>query len=377
MRALLQTRATVWVRWSLVSAYAALVLLCWHDPDAPRIVWTVLMPIVPIAVVVLGFHTWRRICPLAAIARVGARVGGRRRRAPVWVDRWALLIAFVILTAALVARHLVLNGDNAWLGWGLVAAAIAAVVVNALASGKAWCNLVCPVGVVERIYTDGAPPRTGDRCRPCSGCKSRCPDIDQSAAYRRELHGVALRIVGFALPGLVLGFYAYYAVRCGEWAAFFDGRWTHAPVDRELLLGEGVFGLPSIPAVVACPLTLVLSAAISFFAFALVERFLLVRTADATRLRHRMLTIASFVAFNLFYVFAGQPTLLDYPILDRIVAFVVPVVSTLALARRWHAIPVRRLPVIARHESNAHVEHPLPDDAHRERSRPRRGADPL
>ena len=352
MRALLQTRATAWVRWSLVSAYGAVVLLCWHDPDAPRIVWTMLMPIVPIAVVVLGFHPWRRICPLAAIASVGARLGSRRRRTPMWVDRYALVVAFVVLGMALVARHLVVNGDGGWLAGGLVAAAIAAVVVNALASGKAWCNLVCPVGVVERIYTDGAPARAGDRCRPCSGCKSRCPDIDQGAAYRRDLHGGALRIVGFALPGLVFGFYAYYAVRCGEWAAFFDGRWTHAAFDRELVLGEGVFGMPSVPAIAACPLTLALSAAVSFVAFALVERLLLTRTSDPTRVRHRLLTIASFVAFNLFYVFAGQPTLLEYPVLDRFVAFAVPVVSTLALARRWHAIPVR-LPVVARHESNA------------------------
>ncbi len=351
MRVLLRPRATAVARWSLVSTYGVAVVLCWRDPDAPRLLWTVAMPIVPFAVVVLGFHRWRRICPLAAIARLGAHLGGRRRRLPAWLDRWALLVAFVLLTVALVARHLAFNGDARWLGWGLVAAAIAAVVVNAIGSGKAWCNLVCPVGVVERIYTDGSPraDESDSRCSPCVGCKSRCADIDRAAAYRSELRGPALRIVGFALPGLVLGFYGYYAVRFGEWAAFFDGRWTHAPFDRELVLGPGVHGIASVPAVIACPLVLALSASASFVLFAGIERLLLHRTQDAILLRHRLLTIASFLAFNLFYVFAGQPTLLEFPIVDRIVAFAVPVVATLALARRWSTAPTRtarRLPVV-------------------------------
>jgi hypothetical protein len=353
MRTVLRRRATSVARWSLVSVYAAAVVLCWHDADAPRLVWTVAMPIVPIGVVVIGFHTWRRICPLAAIARLGPRLGSGPRRAPQWLDRWSLLVAFALLAAALVARHLVVNGDAWWLGCGLVAAPVAAVIVNAVVSGKAWCNLVCPVGVVERVYTDGDPRPEGttSRCSPCTGCKSRCPDIDQRAAYRSDLRRPALRIVTFALPGLVFGFYAYYALRFGEWNAFFDGRWTHSPFDRELLLGEGLHAVPGVPALAACPLVLIASAAASFAVFALLERLLSTRTLDAARLRHRLLTVASFCAFNLFYVFAGQPTLLEFPLVDRIVAFAVPVVATLALVRRWRAEPAgraagKRLPVV-------------------------------
>jgi hypothetical protein len=104
-----------------------------------------------------------------------------------------------------------------------------------------------------------------------------------------------------------------------------------------------------VPAIVACPLVLLASTVASFLFFAALERLLVHRSGDATRLRHRLLAVASFCAFNLFYVFAGQPTLLEYPIVDRIVAFVVPVVSTLALAQRWNVEPTRtarRLPVV-------------------------------
>lgn len=312
------------------------------------------MPIVPFLVVVLGFHTWRRLCPLAAVAAMGSRLSGRRRRRlPRWVDRWALLIAFGVLLTGLLLRHVAMNGDHTGLGCALALLALAAILCNALFSGKTWCNVFCPVGVVERIYTDAAPLRSApaSACERCTGCKAKCPDIDQTRAYWAELGYEARRIATYGLPGLVFAFYAYYGLRHGAWEAFFVGDWTLHEIDVALVLGSGFTFAPRVPAVVAAALTLIVGSAASLLVFLGIEHGLRERCVDLVLLRHRLLTIASFVAFNCFYLFAGQPTLRGFPLLDRVVAFVVPVVSTLVLARRWARPPrsasgLRSLPVL-------------------------------
>jgi membrane protein implicated in regulation of membrane protease activity len=67
-----------------------------------------------------------------------------------------------------------------------------------------------------------------------------------------------------------------------------------------------------------------------------------------------MLAVAAFVAFNLFYVFAGAPSLALVPGARRLVAFAVPIVATFVLVRRWSrhrttSEPTKRkLPVLTR-----------------------------
>ena len=65
------------VQVTFVIVYLALLVLgCVGAPWLPRAFWTVLMPIVPIGIVLGGFHAWRRLCPIASIAALGARLGG-------------------------------------------------------------------------------------------------------------------------------------------------------------------------------------------------------------------------------------------------------------------------------------------------------------
>jgi hypothetical protein len=340
-------------RAALGGGYLLAIVVCLDCEDAPRWLWTMAMPLVPFAVVVLGFHTWRRLCPLAAVAAVGSRLSRRRRRLPRWVDRWALLIAFVALLVGLLLRHVAINGDHAGLGCALALLALASILCNALFSGKTWCNVFCPVGIVERVYTDAAPLRSiaASGCERCTGCKAKCPDIDQNRAYSAELGYEARRISTYALPGLVLAFYAYYELRHGAWEAFFGGDWTLHELDVALVLGSGFVFAPRVPAVVAAALTLLAGSLASLLVFSAIEHGLRERCTDQELLRHRVLTIASFAAFNCFYLFAGQPTLRSFPVLDRVVAFVVPAVSTLLLARRWASQPrkpsgSRSLPVL-------------------------------
>jgi hypothetical protein len=104
---------------------------------------------------------------------------------------------------------------------------------------------------------------------------------------------------------------------------------------------------------VAAPFTLCASALISHALFAGLERVL--------RRRARSLSVsltfalASFVAFNVFYCFAGAPALRTVPGAARLVAFIVPVVATAVLVhrlRRSETAPARhrnvvRLPLAA------------------------------
>ncbi|MEZ4247788.1 MAG: hypothetical protein R3B99_06075 [Polyangiales bacterium] len=209
-------------------------------------------------------------------------------------------------------------------------------MTNAWGGGRSFCHHLCPVGVVERIYTDDAPraEQPASRCSRCTGCAPACADLDQSKAFARARDDEARRVVAYAFPGVVLAFYAYYALREGTWEAYFDGRWTEAPLAMGRVMGPGFHAAPEVPAVVAAAITLVSFAAISFGFFATLERLLAPRWSDLRVRRGRMLAFASFAAFNLFYLFAGAPTLRLVPGLARGVAFLVPVVATLVLAHR-------------------------------------------
>jgi hypothetical protein len=331
-------------RGVLVAGYVGLVGLGLASDVQPRVFWTVLLPLLPLGIVLMGFYTWRSICPLAFFGDVGRRLNrGAQRRVPPWLERWFFPATFAVLLASLVLRLVATNGDPRWLSGLLVVLALAALATNAVYTGKTWCNFVCPVGFVERVYTEPRSLRSGadSLCHPCTACKRHCPDIDQENAYWKDVAGGGRRLAIYAFPGLVLGFYTYYWLRHGDWEAYFDGRWTRHPVDAALVAGPGFFFAPRVPAVAAATLTLVAFSAASYGLFRLLERGVHGVAGSDERSRHIALALAAFAAFNLFYVFAGAPTLRRLPGGTRAVAFVAPVVGTLFLLKRWQRTPER------------------------------------
>jgi hypothetical protein len=331
-----------WQRWTrlvLVSGYLGLVVAGFLFDWQPRVFWTMLLPLLPLSIVLMGFPIWRRICPLAYFGEIGTWFNqGSQRRASAWLERWFFVVTFGFLLAMLVLRLVATNGDGRWLSGLLIVLAVAAALTNAVFTGKTWCNFICPVGLVERIYTEPGSLRrirTNSQCERCTACKKYCPDIDQENAYWQELTSAGRRLATFAFPGLVLAFYTYYWLRHGSWQAYFDGRWTRMPADMELVMGSGFFFLKGVPAVAAAALTLLTFSAVSFGVFRLCERMLGKFVADAERQRHLALALAAFTAFVAFYFFAGAPTLRRLPGGTPAVAFVTPVVATLVLAKRW------------------------------------------
>src|SRR5664279_94851 len=141
----------------LALGYLCIVAVCFLTPIGPRLFWTILLPLLPISIVIMGFYAWRRICPLAYWGAIGVRLkpkGSTVRRVPDWMERWFYLVAGGFLMIMLVVRLLVFNGDGAWLGFVLLIFGVLAAATNFTFSGKTWCNFICPVGLVERIYTE-------------------------------------------------------------------------------------------------------------------------------------------------------------------------------------------------------------------------------
>ncbi len=298
----------------------------------PRVFWTVLVAALPLVFVIGGFHLWRRICPLAAFSQLPLRFGrGGTKKIEGSLVANAMLLQLGLMAVAMAARLLGANGHAGVLGTLLVALPVIAIGVGTVFRGKTWCNYLCPVGLVETVYTEPSRliPGGNSQCSTCSACKPHCPDIDPEQSYWKGARARARRIAYFAWPGLVFAFYAYFALEGGSWDAYYSGRWAY---ESPGLMEAGFSFAPAVPRLLAAPLTLVLGGAASFGLFALGERL----AGDSERVRHRALALAGFVAFNAFYYFAGQPTLLQAPVwAQRSVGAAVLIASTLIFVRRW------------------------------------------
>lgn len=312
----------------LLLAFAATIPVILGIEHGRRLLWTCAIAALPAFWVAGGYHLWRRVCPLATTAQVGRLIGlGGERKAGDWLATNYMFVQLGLMVVALSLRLTVTNGSAVWLAGFLAVVVVAAVVTSFVYTGKTWCNYLCPVGMVEKIYTE--PSRLigemTSQCAPCTACKKHCPDIDLEQGYWKEMRESRRRIAYFAWPGIVLGFYVYYYLQAGTWDWYFGGQWTYDTAQPSRWLEPGLYFTDAIPVVVAAPLTLIAFGAASFALFRAGEALLLAawtrragepsREGDdvPTRVRHSALVLAGLVAFNIFYFFGGQPTLREAP----------------------------------------------------------------
>jgi Cyclic nucleotide-binding domain/4Fe-4S binding domain len=279
----------------------------------------------PLFIVLVGYHRWRRICPLAFFAQLPglARRPGTRK-ASAWLEKNYHAVALSFFVFSLWMRLIATNGDGNAIAVFFIAISLGALVVGAIYTGKTWCNHFCPVSFIEKIYTEpqGLRPTENSQCEKCSACKKFCPDINEENGYWKEILSRPKRAAYFAFPGLVFGFYFYYYLQAGNWDYYFGGSWTKQPglLTSAFFPGHdatsaGFFFLQTVPRAVAALLTLVVCGVLSFLIFSLLERpigsWLRRRDpeADAARVRHVVFSICAFTAFVTFYSFAGQPSL--------------------------------------------------------------------
>ncbi len=340
------------VKWvALVVFIAVPIFSLFAQAFAGRVVWTMVVAGLPLFIVLVGYHRWRRICPLAFFAQIPVRLRrpGTRKASP-WLEKNYNFVAFTIFFASLWLRLIATNGDGPMLSAFFVLLSLAALAFGALYTGKTWCNHICPVSFIEKIYTEphGLRETSNSQCTKCSACKKFCPDINEENSYWKEIQTAPKRFIYFAFPGLVFGFYFYYYLQSGTWDYYFGGSWTNQPgvIRTAFLPGRdpataGFFFLPLVPRALASSLTLAVFALLSFLLFTQIEKlignWLRQRDAEAdqTRVRHITYTIAAFIAFITFYSFAGAPTLWRLPwVFPQLFLIAVVLTATLFLMRR-------------------------------------------
>jgi Cyclic nucleotide-binding domain len=339
------------IGWAALVVFVALPIgtYVWAD-YAGGVVWTIMIASLPVFIVLVGYHRWRRICPLAFLAQLPARFQRPgTRKAGSWLEANYYYVSFSVFLGALWLRLIATNGDGSALSVFFVLLALSALLFGVLYTGKTWCNYICPVSFIEKIYTEphGLRETPNSQCATCTACKKSCPDINEENGYWKDIDSRPKRFVYYAFPGLVFGFYFYFYLQSGTWHYYFSGAWTRQPglVSSAFFPGydavtAGFFFARAVPRALAAAVTLGLCGLIGFLLFSQLERLVgawLRRRQtqqDEARVRHITMTIAAFTAFITFYSFAGAPTLRLVPWLHQLFGILVVAAATLFLSRR-------------------------------------------
>jgi hypothetical protein len=306
----------------------------------------------PLFIVLVGYHRWRRICPLAFFAQIPVRL--RRpgtKKASAWLEANYYYVTLSIFFVSLWLRLVATNGDGHAITAFFVLISFAALIFGAFYTGKTWCNYICPVSFIEKIYTEphGLRETRNSQCTKCTACKKFCPDINEENGYWKEIESQPKRVAYFAFPGLVFGFYFYYFLQAGTWDYYFGGAWVDEPMlsHHAFLPGHdamtaGFYFMPAMPRAVASILTLFLCGLASYIIFSLLERivghYLRRRDPETDTGRERSVTfaLATFAGVTMFYTFAGAPSLYKYfPwVVPHLFFAVVVLTATYFLVRR-------------------------------------------
>ncbi|MBN4056341.1 hypothetical protein JYT20_01335 [Rhodothermus sp. AH-315-K08] len=192
-----------------------------------NIAWFAIVPLLP-ASFLINTALWRGICPIATANTLGAPSGGRRLTP---ASLAPLATAGIILLLILIpARRLVLNQNGLILAGTLVLIVLTAAVLGRLFRNKAgFCNTVCPILPVEKLY--GQSPLIwvrNPRCIPCTACtptgcidrhpaKAMAGQSDDGRTWMKSPMG----LFAAAFPGLIFGYFQTQDSPPSEWASIY------------------------------------------------------------------------------------------------------------------------------------------------------------
>ncbi|MFM7466166.1 MAG: cyclic nucleotide-binding domain-containing protein [Cyanobium sp.] len=357
-------------------------------PLGTTLFWGAVVPSAIFVLLVFGHELWRRICPLSFLSQIPRALGLQRQTAKQhpktgeirqqlakvppdsWLAKHYPALQFGWLFVGLCGRILFFNADRLVLAGWLLFTIAAAITVGWLYGGKAWCQYFCPMAPVQSIYSTPAgllgskahlspTPITQSMCRTttangeeqsaCVACQQPCIDIDAERMYWARLGTCAFAFERYAYLGLVVGYFLYYYLYAGNWDYYFSGAWARQSDQLALLLSPGLFlfGQPiNLPRIVAVPLVLGLCTWFGWLGGRAIEGWMRHRVRrqgaepDRQQIRHRVALAATFLAFNLFFLFAGRPLLLLAPAwVQYLFDGALVATSTLWLVRGWHRSP--------------------------------------
>jgi hypothetical protein len=357
-------------------------------PLGTTLFWGAVVPAAIFVLLVFGHELWRRICPLSFLSQIPRAMGLQRQTAKrnpktgeirqqlakvppdSWLAKHYPALQFGWLFLGLCGRILFFNADRLVLAAWLLFTIAAAIAVGWLYGGKAWCQYFCPMAPVQSIYSTPAgllgskahlspTPITQSMCRTttasgeeqsaCVACQQPCIDIDAERMYWARLDTPAFAFERYGYLGLVAGYFLYYYLYAGNWTYYFSGAWARQPDQLSLLLSPGLFLFGqaiNVPRLVAVPLVLGLCTWLGWLGGRAIEGWMRQRARrqggepNGTLIRHRVALAATFLVFNLFFLFAGRPLLLLAPAWVQYLFDVALVAtSTLWLVRGWHRSP--------------------------------------
>jgi len=326
-------------------------------PITTRVFWTMIVPIIPIALMLFGHETWRRICPISFVSQIPHMLGWQRRVKTLnrsggrvdhvlalipsesWMRRNHYDVQFWLLALGVLGRILFYNSDRLALATASLITIAFAFAIGLLYGGKTWCNYFCPIAVIQAVYTGPGglldskahitpAPIAQSMCRSrfasgersaCVGCTANCPDVDLENSYWKRLDSDSKRFMYYGLFGLNIAFFTYFYAYSGNWNYYRSGAWAHVRSQWATLLAPAFYfegHAVAIPQIVGAPLYFLFWIFAAYGALLLAERVWSRASARAgrpmspARLRHRMLTISGFLSIMLFYLFAGRPNLL-------------------------------------------------------------------
>ncbi|MEO0770789.1 MAG: 4Fe-4S binding protein, partial [Cyanobacteria bacterium J06649_4] len=339
-----------------------------------RIFWGMVIPSAIFVVLVFGHEFWRRICPLYFFSQLPRALGigpiSSIEKNP-WLEQNHFYVQFVLFYLGITARILLVNSVRPALGIFFILTLLSAAAVVTLYGGRSWCHYVCPFGMVQTVFTGPrgllasrahqAKPHsiTQSMCRTveasgveasdCISCKSSCMDIDAEASYWAQMYKPGRKLVQYGYLGLVVGYFSYYWLYAGNFGYYFSGVWSHESRTLEALRDPGFYILGhaiAIPKLIAAPLTLGLFAAISCGLCSQIERYYrgylkqkhqpVVAIDTAEKSLHRMFSVCTFLAFNIFFIYGGRPEINNLPIAMQFgFQTVIVTVSSLWFYRTW------------------------------------------
>jgi Cyclic nucleotide-binding domain len=338
------------IRWAALAVFTAVPIFAYFFQDyAGGVVWTILVASLPLFIVLVGYHRWRRICPLAFFAQLPAHLKrpGTRKAGP-WLEANYYYVTCGVFFVSLWLRLIATNGDGYAITAFFVVLSLTALLFGMLYTGKTWCNYICPVSFIEKIYTEphGLRETPNSQCAKCTACKRSCPDINEENGYWKDIDTRPKRFVYYVFPGLVFGFYFYFYVQAETWHYYFSGAWTRQAglIYTAFSPGydgatAGFFFARTVPRALAAAVTLALCGLASLFVFTQLERLMAAwlrrkSPKDEGRTCHLTMTTAAFTAFITFYSFAGAPTLRLIPWVHHLVLILVVAAAALFLVRR-------------------------------------------
>ncbi|HPE12617.1 MAG TPA: hypothetical protein PL091_08955 [Actinomycetota bacterium] len=182
-----------------------------------HVLWDMVIPLLPL-VFLVNPMIWRNVCPLATLNTLtGVRADRRVPSRGVLQSGW--LVGIVLLAILVPARRFLFNENGTALLVTIAAVAALAIMLGLVFSRRSgFCNALCPVLPVEKLYGQAPLLRIPTaRCGECTVCSaSGCLDLAGGKSLAQSL-GPARRSTGWfrsplglfaaAFPGFIVGYF--------------------------------------------------------------------------------------------------------------------------------------------------------------------------